>query len=32
MGVEMVCGDIDVFVIYHSNDLVAGGANYMIGD
>lgn len=30
MGVEIVCGDIDVFVIFHSGDLVASGANYMI--
>lgn len=30
MGVEITCGDIDVFVIYHSDELVKGGANFMI--
>lgn len=30
MGVEIVCGEIDAFVLFHSGDLVASGANYMI--
>lgn len=30
MGVEICCGDIDVFVLYHADELVKGGANFMI--
>lgn len=30
MGVEITCMDIDIFVLYHSDELVKGGANYMI--
>ena len=30
MAVEMVCGPVDCVRLYHSNNLVSGGANYMI--
>ena len=30
MAVEMVCGPIDCVRLYHTNNLVNGGANYMI--
>lgn len=30
MGVEITCLDIDIFVLYHADELVKGGANFMI--
>lgn len=30
MAVEMVCGPINCVRLYHSNNLVSSGANYMI--